>query len=136
MAEPILRVSLYFLKRPFNAGYFLALLLNIHSNYSVNSEGVCYRTEIAACLMYMEEEDWRNHLEGSTEGVDEKKSEDIIKGWLRTYAAEADATMSALRKAMESGAVPETHHGKAEYLLRRWKQIKSICESASSALSL
>ncbi|KAJ5397116.1 hypothetical protein N7509_005229 [Penicillium cosmopolitanum] len=107
-----------------------------YGNYSVNSEGVCYRTEIAACLMYMEEEDWRNHLEGSTEGVDEKKSEDIIKGWLRTYAAEADATMSALRKAMESGGVPETHHGKAEYLLRRWKQIKSICESASSALSL
>jgi hypothetical protein len=86
--------------------------------------------------MYMEEEDWRNHLEGSTEGVDEKKSEDIIKGWLKTYAAEADATMSALRTAMDSNTVPETHHGKAEYLLRRWKQIKNICESASNALSL
>lgn len=119
-----------------HAGYFFALLLNIHSNYSVNAEGVCYRTEIAACLMYMEEEDWRNHLEGSTKGVDEKRSEDIIRGWLKTYATEAEATMIELQKAMDSGAVAEIHHGKAEALLRRWKQIKTICESASTALSL
>lgn len=117
-------------------GICFVLLLNLHSNYSVNAEGVCYRTEIAACLMYMEEEDWRNHLEGSTEGVDEKRSEGIIQRWLKTYASEADATMNALQGAMESGAVPHTHHGKAETLLRRWAQIKSICESASSALSL
>ena len=86
--------------------------------------------------MYMNENDWTNHLEGSTEGVDEKKSEAIIQRWLKTYATEADATMIALQKAMDSGAVAEIHHGKAEALLRRWKQIKIICESASTALSL
>ena len=117
-------------------GILLRYLLSIHSNYSVNSEGVCYRTEIAACLMYMEEEDWRNHLEGSTEGVDEKKSEAIIRGWLKTYVDEGEATINELRGAMESGALPKTHHEKAETLLRRWKQIQSICESASNALSL
>ena len=118
------------------AGYFHALLLIIQSNYCVNAEGVCYRTEIAACLMYMNENDWTNHLEGSTEGVDEKKSEAIIQRWLKTYATEADVTMKALRRTIESDAVPQTHRAKAENLLRRWEQINSICESASSALSL
>ncbi|KAJ5233671.1 uncharacterized protein N7469_005437 [Penicillium citrinum] len=107
-----------------------------YGNYCVNAEGVCYRTEIAACLMYMNENDWTNHLEGSTEGVDEKKSEAIIQRWLKTYATEADVTMKALRRTIESDAVPQTDRAKAGNLLRRWEQIKSICKSASSALSL
>lgn len=98
---------------------------------------MCYRTEVAACLKYMKEEDWRNHvLEGSTEGVDEKLSEDIIKGWLRTYCAEADAAVDALRAAMESDPVVQTHRQKAQTLLRRWAQIKEVCESASRAIDL
>lgn len=85
----------------------------------------------------MNEEDWRNHvLEGSTEGVDEKKSEAIIKGWIRTYAAEADATMKSLQSAMQSNAVVQAHRQKAETLLRRWAQIKEICESALQAIDL
>jgi myo-inositol catabolism protein IolC len=85
----------------------------------------------------MNEEDWRNHvLEGSTEGVDEKKSETIIKGWIQTYAAEADATMESLRSAMQSNAVVKAHRQKAETLLRRWDQIKEICESALKAIDL
>lgn len=85
----------------------------------------------------MNEENWRNHiLEGSTDGVDEKKSETIIKRWIRTYAAEADATMSALRTAMESNAEVQAHRQKAEMLLRRWVQIKEICESALKFIDL
>jgi pyrroloquinoline quinone (PQQ) biosynthesis protein C len=85
----------------------------------------------------MNEEDWRNHvLEGSTECVDEKVSESIIKGWVRTYAAEADAAMDSLRTAMQSNAVVQAHRQKAETLLRRWGQIKEICESALEAIDL
>lgn len=85
----------------------------------------------------MKEEDWRNHvLEGSTQGVDEKQSEAIIKGWLETYRAEADAAMNTLRAAMESDAGVKTHRPKAEMLLRRWAQIKKICESAAAAVDL
>lgn len=101
------------------------------------SQGVCYRTEVAAALVYMSEEDWRNHvLEGSTKGLDEAKSETIIKGWIRTYAAEADAAMVSIREAMQSHAVMRAHRQKAETLLRRWSQIKSICESALVAIDL
>lgn len=107
------------------------------SNYQVTYQGVCYRTEVAACLKYMKEEDWRNHvLEGSTEGVDERLSGDIIKGWLQTYCMEADAAMGALRAALESGTVGQAHRQKAETLLRRWVQIKDICEDASRAIDL
>ncbi|GLI77165.1 hypothetical protein PoHVEF18_005450 [Penicillium ochrochloron] len=108
-----------------------------YGNYQLISQGVCYRTEVAAALVYMNEEDWRNHvLEGSTECVDEKVSEAIIKGWVRTYAAEADAAMDSLRTAMQSNAVVQAHRQKAETLLRRWGQIKEICESALEAIDL
>lgn len=114
----------------FNANYFTR-------NYQVTSQGVCYRTEVAACLKYMKEENWRNHvLEGSTEGVDEKLSGDIIKGWLQTYCMEAEAAVDALRAAMESDAVVQAHRQKGETLLRRWAQIKEVCESASRAIDL
>lgn len=107
--------------------------LIIDSEYQVTPYGVCYRTEVAACLMYMKEEDWRNYvLEGSTDNVDAQKSETIIKGWLHTYASEADATMGAIRVALESNAVVQKHRQKAETLLRRWGQIKDICERASA----
>ncbi|KAJ5772152.1 hypothetical protein N7520_002681 [Penicillium odoratum] len=108
-----------------------------YGEYQVTAEGVCYRTEVAACLMYMKEEDWRGYvLEGSTEGVNARKSETIIKGWLHTYAREADETISAIRVALESNAVVQKHHQKAETLLRRWEQIKTICERASEATVL
>ncbi|KAJ5110909.1 hypothetical protein N7532_001444 [Penicillium argentinense] len=108
-----------------------------YGDYSVTSDGVCYRTEVAACLVYMEEEQWRNHvLEGSEEGFDEKKTNIIIQGWLKAYLSEAEVTVSALHTAMKSGAVPEAHHGKAEALIRRWAQIHRVLEGALSATSL
>lgn len=112
-------------------------MLTMPSNYQVTYQGVCYRTEVAACLKYMKEEEWRNHvLEGSAEGVDESLSEDIIKGWLQTYCTEAGAAVQILRAALESDAVVQAHHQKAETLLRRWAQIKEVCESASRAIDL
>ncbi|KAJ5124732.1 uncharacterized protein N7515_008557 [Penicillium bovifimosum] len=108
-----------------------------YGNYQVTSHGVCYRTEIAACLSYMKEEDWRDHvLEGQSKGFDESQSEETIKRWIQTYAAEADASMTALRKAMELDPVVQAHHAKAETLLRRWKQIKDLCERATKSVSV
>lgn len=106
-------------------------------NYQVTSQGVCYRTEVAACLVYMREEDWRNHvLEGSTKGVDETQSGIIIKEWLQTYRTEAEAAMNALQTVMKSDAVVQKHCQKVKTLLRRWTQIKKICESAVGAIDL
>lgn len=86
----------------------------------------------------MKEEDWRNHvLEGSTKGVDEAQSEVVIKGWLQTYRKEADAAMDALQTVMKSDVEPmHSHSQKVEMLLRRWTQIKKICESAIGAIDI
>lgn len=107
------------------------------SNYQVTPHGPCYRTEIAACLSYMKEEDWRNHvLEGQSKGLDETLSEATIKGWISTYAAEAEAGISALEKAIENDPTVQEHRTKAEILLKRWKQIKDICEHAAETVSI
>ena len=88
-------------------------------------------------MMYMKNDDWRNHiLEGSSQGVDEAKTAAIIKAWLEAYATEAVTTIKVIQKTMESNAVVKAHHQKTEALLRRWEQIKDICESAFKAISV
>lgn len=137
MVEPILRVSAQTFPQKILIWYIQNPANDFASNYQLISQGVCYRTEVAAALVYMNEEDWRSHvLEGSTECVDVKLSEAIIKGWVRTYAAEADAAMHSLRTAMQSTAVVQAHRQKAETLMRRWAQIKEICERALEAIDL
>ncbi|OQE16810.1 hypothetical protein PENFLA_c026G09468 [Penicillium flavigenum] len=121
-----------------SAGQQEDLWLNqYYGNYQVTPHGPCYRTEVAACLSYMKEEDWRNHvLEGQSQGLDESRSEATIKRWILTYAAEADATITALQKAMELNTTVQAHRSKAEMLLRRWRQIKDLCGHAVKTVSV
>lgn len=85
----------------------------------------------------MKEKDWRNHvLEGQSEGLDESRSEATIKRWIQTYAAEADATITALQKTMELDTTVQAHRSKAEMLLRRLKQIKELCDHAAKTVSV
>ncbi|KAJ5472542.1 hypothetical protein N7530_006543 [Penicillium desertorum] len=121
-----------------SAGQQEDLWLNqYYGNYQVTPHGPCYRTEVAAGLSYMKEEDWRNHvLEGQSQGLDESLSEATIKRWILTYAAEADATITALQKAMELNTTVQAHRSKAEMLLRRWRQIKDLCNHAAKTVSL
>ncbi|KAJ5336995.1 uncharacterized protein N7506_005017 [Penicillium brevicompactum] len=108
-----------------------------YGNYQVTPHGPCYRTETAACLSYMKEEDWRNHvLEGQSQGLDESRSEATIKRWILTYAAEAEAGISAINKAIEVNPTVQEHLPKAELLLKRWKQIKDLCEHAAETVSI
>jgi hypothetical protein len=84
----------------------------------------------------MNEEDWQNHvLEGSSQGLDEAKSEGIIRTWIRRYRNEADTTMAALRKAIDTSPEVRAHRQKAEMLLKRWAQIRDLCERALEAVA-
>lgn len=83
----------------------------------------------------MTRRDWRNYVLGhSTKGEDARKSESIIREWIKTYAKEANATIAAL-ETMESNPTDQTHSGKIEMLLKRWKQISCLCEQAIEAVS-
>lgn len=134
MVESILWVSLLYIG---NESIYTVHINTVARNYQVTPHGPCYRTETAACLSYMKEEDWRNHvLEGQSQGLDESLSEATIKRWILTYAAEAEAGISAINKAIEVNPTVQEHLPKAELLLRRWKQIKDLCEHAAETVSI
>ncbi|KAE8350286.1 SET domain-containing protein [Aspergillus coremiiformis] len=106
-----------------------------YGNYQLTATGVCYRTEIAACIKYMPSEDWRNYVLGySTKGADEKKSEAIIQGWIRMYLNEVDMTIAALEKTGSNLADPNDQQ-KIKMLTKRWTQIRDLCVKASDAVS-
>ncbi|RLM01738.1 hypothetical protein CFD26_103576 [Aspergillus turcosus] len=110
-------------------------LQQYYGNYEVTATGACYRTEIAACLKYMTRRDWRNYALGySTKGCDTQKSNATIQEWIRAYAKEADTTIAAL-EALGSRDIDQKCNGKVSTLLRRWKQIKALCDKALEAVS-
>lgn len=80
-------------------------------------------------------EDWQNYVLGySTRGVDEKKSEDIIREWIRTYIKEADFAIGELGN-LGSSKIGQEHQGEVQMLLKRWKQIKGLCNKALQAVA-
>ncbi|KAL4799389.1 hypothetical protein BDV19DRAFT_258128 [Aspergillus venezuelensis] len=104
-------------------------------NYQVTTAGVCYRTEIAACMKYMPLQDWQKYVLGySTRGVDANKSEDVIRGWIRRYIEETDLTIEELMN-LGSSEVDQENKDKVQMLLRRWRQIKDLCSIALENVS-
>ncbi|KJK67761.1 hypothetical protein P875_00109031 [Aspergillus parasiticus SU-1] len=101
----------------------------------LTATGVCYRTEIAACINYMQLEKWRNYVLGySAEGADEKKLEVIIQGWIRAYSNEAATVITTLEK-IESSQADKKDHQRTKMLRKRWTQIRDLCTKASEAVS-
>jgi hypothetical protein len=83
----------------------------------------------------MTRRDWRNYALGySTKGCDAQKSNAIIQEWILAYAKEADTTIAALG-ALDSKEMDQKYTGKVSTLVRRWKQIKGLCDKALEAVS-
>lgn len=84
----------------------------------------------------MTHSDWQNYVLGhSTKGVDEKKSETIIREWIGIYAKEASAAIATLKDMESSDGADQTHGGELRILLKRWRQIKVLCQQALEAVS-
>lgn len=80
--------------------------------------------------------DWQNCVLGcSTKGVDEKKSETIIREWIGVYAKEASTAIATLEDMEFSNGADQTHGDKLRYLLKRWRQIEELCQQALEAVS-
>lgn len=80
----------------------------------------------------MTPKEWQNYVLGySTKGVDDKKTETIIREWIKAYGEEANTTIAKLGDIRSSS---ETD-GKVEMLLKRWKQIYDLCQQAVEAVS-
>lgn len=107
-------------------------LLVFFRNYQITtSSGPCFRSEVAACMQYLSLTDWRNYILGySTLGVDARKTDAVICGWIETYIREAEVTMVLLGDLLKSKQRTEEERNKAriEKLMLRWKGIKALCE--------
>ncbi|THC98029.1 hypothetical protein EYZ11_002455 [Aspergillus tanneri] len=104
-----------------------------YGNYQLTASGVCYRTEVAACIKYMALGDWRSYVLGySTKGVDADKTNEIIQGWIKTYSNEANTTITSLEK-IRSSKVERKDQEKIDSLLKRWSQIEELCDQAQQS---
>lgn len=84
----------------------------------------------------MTHSDWQNYVLGhSTKGVDEKKSETIIREWIGIYAKEASTAIATLKDMKSSDGADQTHGGKLGILLKRWRQIEELCQQALEVVS-
>lgn len=91
--------------------------------------GICPRTLTAACLKYMSTEDFREYAHGhSTKAFDSKKTWKIIHEWVELYQQECQATLDSLEGILKKRS--DESRGKVTMLLRRWQQIKLLCEHA------
>ncbi|RJE23211.1 SET domain protein [Aspergillus sclerotialis] len=107
-------------------------LHHYYGEYQVTATGVCFRTEIAACVKYMTRKDWQNYVLGhSTKGVNSVTTRKVIQAWIHTYTKEAETAVGTLRSCSERHMYPQ----KIEMLLKRWAQIICVCVKAIDSIS-
>ena len=93
----------------------------------------------------MNSEDLEKYLFGkSTKAVDPQRTADIIRGWVNIYLKESETAIenlqAMLRKEHPSQTLKDTGNDwsredkKVSTILRRWNQIKSLCEDALNSL--
>lgn len=86
-------------------------------------------------MKYMVRKDWRNYVAGhSTKGLNPEKTAEVIRGWINVYLNEAQVGMEGVQKALNESEDP-AYASRISAILRRWTQIKSLCEDALSATS-
>jgi len=108
----------------------------LYGNYKVTSSGVCHRTKAAACMKYMTNAQWRDYVQGRSQGV-EGKIASILHDWISAYLKESMINIKILED-MQSRRQSESQVWKKEkinLLLKRWNQIRALCVDASKAIS-
>lgn len=70
----------------------------------------------------------------STEGVDPQKTAEIISSWINAYLKECETAIESL-EANVAASQDERRKARVSIILKRWKQIRLLCESALDAVS-
>lgn len=103
-------------------------------NYILDTEAVCYRTEVALRALCMEEEAWRRFVDEGVEDDGHEGSQiqsaydDTLAKILREFEKAALEKIVTLKRLGARGDnVPEAR----ETLLRRWKQILQLVQEAT-----
>ena len=102
--------------------------LTTYSNYTLNSDGVCHRTQVAVRIKTLKQSHWEQYVSGQlseTEQAEAKADEFIVTHILRIYYEEAIGTIRDT--ANPSRAFPPLQR---DLLLRRWQQVKVLVQNA------
>lgn len=87
-------------------------------------------------MKYMTNARWRDYVQGRSQGV-EGKIASILHDWISAYLKESMTNIRILedmqlRQQSESQVWKKE---KIDLLLKRWNQIKALCEDASKAIT-
>lgn len=87
-------------------------------------------------MKYMTGHRWRNYVLGRIQ--DEKdKTTSILHGWVGTYLRESVSRIQTLKdlKMEQQSNTGERENERIDILLKRWIQIRALCEDALKAIS-
>lgn len=77
----------------------------------------------------MSRRSWRNYIQGRGAAPDSTKVNAIIRDWIEVYLKETDDTTNKLQD-MHSTESDNSVRSKMNMLMRRWEQIKQLCNGA------
>ncbi|KAG2416683.1 hypothetical protein HFD88_007899 [Aspergillus terreus] len=106
--------------------------------YAIEVTGPNIFITYAACLKYMTRKDWNAYIERGSAAFNAEKTAQIISDWVIIYLNESDIAMMAIQKMLSNRASDrdaEAERKKLFILLRRWRQIKRLCQMASHSLT-
>lgn len=86
----------------------------------------------------MTRKDWNAYIERGSAAFNAEKTAQIISDWVIIYLNESDIAMMAIQKMLNNRASDrdaEAERKKLFILLRRWRQIKRLCQMALHSLT-
>ena len=94
--------------------------------YTLDKDGVCYRTQVALKSLVMSERRWEHLCRGNDIGEDEEEA------YVEVLREVLEGSLEAAKKAVKSlqrMKTEETHEAEArDTLMRRWKQIVALVQ--------
>ena len=114
----------------------------MYRNYTLTSEGVCFRTQVAIRSVTLNTQDWKKFMAGTLDEPELSKSQAaavLQRDVLQVYEKEAEEALQYLAKekvhemltrAEKRGSSSKVPQYATEVLLRRWKQILDLIHQA------
>ena len=114
----------------------------MYRNYTLTSEGVCFRTQVAIRSVTLNNRDWKKFMAGTLDETELSKSQAaavLQREVLRVYEKEAEEALQHLAKEKSHEMVTRAEKREiaskipryaTEVLLSRWKQILDMIHRA------
>ncbi|MCJ1479801.1 hypothetical protein MMC13_008487 [Lambiella insularis] len=103
------------------------------SNYIVNSDGVCFRTQVAIRTMTLHAEEWRQYVEGQLNEDKQTEMAADVMLWqviLAVFDAEATSAINSIEAMTRNGT--DLPAAMMAITLNRWRQIRLMIREAVS----